>query len=174
MCLTDEKCCRCIKLRTGAFIIAILQIIVVVILAALDLSTPYHGNVYVYKVPHIITLINGTASGICLLYGAIRFNATAIRIHIILSILEKVFMLVIGIVLFVDPSHKGDMAIIWFVLIGIPILVLISFWVCLGVYFLVSMYRFYKQVKSGMIASSKQQEKQAKQQFKKEHEIFDV
>ena len=181
MCLTDEKCCGCIKLRTGAFIISILQIIVVVFLAALHLSTsiPDRDNDYVYKIPQIITLINGTTSGLCLLYGAIRFNATAILIHIILSVLEKVFMLVIGIVLFVDPSHTRDSRnskkettmlheLFWFLFIGMPILVIISLWVCLGLYFLVCMYRFYKQVKSGMIASSSiQQEKQAKQLFEK-------
>ena len=174
MCLTDEKCCGCIKLRTGAFIISILQIIVVVFLAALHLSTsiPERDNDYVYKIPQIVTLINGTTSGLCLLYGAIRFNATAILIHIILSILEKVFMLVIGIVLFVDPSHTGENkrihGLFWFLFVGNPILVIISLWVCLGLYFLVCMYRFYKQVKSGMIASSSiQQEKQAKQLFEK-------
>ena len=170
MCLTDEKCCGCIKLRTGAFIISILQIIVVVFLAALHLSTsiPDRDNDYVYKIPQIITLINGTTSGLCLLYGAIRFNATAILIHIILSILEKVFMLVIGIVLFVDPSHDEFFGLFWFLFIGMPILVIIFLWVCLGLYFLVCMYRFYKQVKSGMIASSSiQQEKQAKQLFEK-------
>ena len=129
-----------------------------VFLAALDLL--------ISKIPQIIVLINGTASGLCLLYGANRFNATAIFIHIILSILEKVLMLVIGIVLFVDPSHMKDLgiAIIFVACSILPVMVL---WVCLGMYFLVCMYRFYKQVKSGMIASS------SKLQFKKDDQICD-
>ena len=75
-------------------------------------------------------------------------------------------MVVIGIVQFVDPSHKEALGMWVLFNGGCFILAVIVFWVCLEMYFLVCMYRFYKQVKSGIIASSKQR-------FEKENEICD-
>ena len=83
---TNSKCCCCIDRRTGVIVIAVLHILV-----ALGVLYPIgamgaEGQTMLWG--PIIILTVGLMTGATLLYGAIKYNTTAINIHIVLAVIE--------------------------------------------------------------------------------------
>ena len=105
----------------------------------------------------------GVAAGICLLIGVNKPNASAIRVYLILAMIDIILYGVVGIVLcassyaaadgslpdslanvsLVDPNAHSLLA--WGICINLMALSGIYFWVCV--------YRFYQLTKYGMITS---------------------
>ena len=80
------KCCCCFDLRTGSIIIAVLQIVgsLGMLGGATDEKTCW-------------SVLVGVAAGICLLIGAIKSNASAILVYLILAMIDIVLQVVVGI-----------------------------------------------------------------------------
>ena len=87
---TNSKCCCYFELRTGVIVIAILQI-----LGALGVL----GFGILWKIGTIVKLIGlinlvGLFAGVTLLIGAIKYNTTAVIIHIVLAVIEIINIVV--------------------------------------------------------------------------------
>ena len=146
-----NKCCCCVDLRTGAMIIAILEILGS--LSQLRRSTDLDG---------VIGMIVGVIAGATLMFGASKYNPTATLVHLIFSMIGVVGSFVYAILFFVgsglvaaDPNlnesinvngNKVD-ADDLFEFYGLAFL----FAGLLELYFWLCIYSFYKGLKSGTI-----------------------
>lgn len=144
-----NKCCFCVDLRNGAVAIAVLHI-----LGALG-SLGWGIQNGITWMP-ILDCIVGIAAGVCLLYGAIKYNTIATVIHLVLALIEIIFLFVMAILIFVGfaallNATGGDFQ--WFHYLTLVIAVTIIVWALVEIYFCVCVYRFYQQLKSGMITS---------------------
>ena len=141
-----NKCCFCIDLRNGAIVIATLHMV-----AALgQLGTT--GISWIT----IVDVILGLIAGAVLLFGAIKYNMVAIIIHLVLALIEIVFLLATAIMIFVSVAtwlnlNGGELH--WLHTLSLVIGGLISLWAIIEIYFLVCVCSFYQQLKSGMITS---------------------
>lgn len=152
------KCCCCIDLRVGAIIIAILDI-----LGGL-------GN-FSGSWPNYLIGVASVAAGVCLLFGAIKYNQIATIIHLVLAMLSFVLYVVGAILAIVlggvaassttstiDGLNTGQtdlnnavtgvavgVTVVVAVLLIIIALIMLYFWFCV--------FSFYKGLKSGSIAS---------------------
>ena len=141
-----EKCCFCVDLRNGAIVIGTLHMV-----AAL-------GQLVTTAIAwiNIVDVILGLIAGAVLLYGAIKYNTVAIIIHLVLALIEIVFLLATAIMIFVGVAawlnlNGGELH--WLLTLSLVIGGLISLWAIIEIYFLVCVCSFYQQLKSGMITS---------------------
>ena len=147
------RCCCCINLRIGCIVIAILQIVGSLGIIGIPL---YHSPPY--DTCLIIDCLAGVTSGICLLIGGIKSNASAILVYLILAVINfiirfVVWTLTIGLgavfVIFYG-SHKrpqidgGHVLVVS--IIGISITV-----TALSIYFWFCVCRFYQLTKYGKV-----------------------
>ena len=139
-----NKCCFCVDLRTGAMIIAVLEI-----LGGFSVL----GQSYMAR--YIVTCITLVVSGSCLLFGAIKYNWTATLVNLVFSAIGIVLCIIVTVMLFVAVGTVGmsgqnnaywTTSIIQCVTWIACVFVKIYFWVCV--------YSFYKNLKSGNISSS--------------------
>ena len=88
---SKSKCCFCIDLRTGVIVISVLQI-----LGAIGVLG---YGIFLGTIVGMIGLINlvGLLAGVTLLIGAIKYNTTAVIIHIVLAVIE---IINIGVIAF--------------------------------------------------------------------------
>ena len=141
-----EKCCFCVDLRNGAIVIGTLHMV-----AALGQL----GTTAIAWIT-IVDVILGLIAGAVLLYGAIKYNTVAIIIHLVLALIEIVFLLATAIMIFVGVAawlnlNGGELH--WLHTLSLVIGGLISLWAIIEIYFLVCVCSFYQQLKSGMITS---------------------
>ena len=142
-----EKCCFCLDLRKGAIVIAIFHMVLAL------------GQIFTMLrivVTAIGVVIFGLVAGAVLLYGAIKYNTVAIIIHLVLALIEIVFLLATAIMIFVGVAawlnlNGGELH--WLHTLSLVIGGLISLWAIIEIYFLVCVCSFYQQLKSGMITS---------------------
>ena len=146
--MTLSKCCGCVDLRTGAMIIAILEII--------------GGFSILGKSPilwdNVVTCIMCVASGACLLFGAIKYNWTATLVNLVFSAIGIALWIVVLIMFFVAVGVTGGQVsgyqaegfATWSIITGVLLVAVII----LQIYFWVCVYSFYRQLKSGNISSS--------------------
>ena len=134
-----EKCCFCVDLRNGAIVIATLHMV-----AAMGQFVTILVNWL-----GIADIILGLIAGAVLLYGAIKNNTVAIIIHLVLALLEIVFLLATAITSFVAYDVGEDS----FHTLALVSGGLIFVWAIIEIYFLVCVCSFYQQLKSGMITS---------------------
>ena len=151
-----KNCCCCIDLRIGAMIIAILNILE-------GLST--FGMKLDWYV--ILGAITAVLSGICLLYGSIKYHETTTIIHLIFSMMSVVIYVISAIFLLVGAgafesagmdenaarlNGNGDvykaaggiLATVGSIFL-IFALVQLYFWLCI--------FSFLKELKSGRLGS---------------------
>lgn len=134
-----EKCCFCVDLRNGAIVIATLHMV----------TGMGHFVTILINWLGIADIILGLIAGAVLLYGAIKYNTVAIIIHLVLALLEIVFLLATAITSFVIYDVGQDLVSTLSLVSG----GLIFLWAIIEIYFLVCVYSFYQQLKSGMITS---------------------
>ena len=145
MCKLD-KCCCCIDLRVGAIVIAILEII-----GGLCNFGNMQGNVW----GSVICAIASILAGLCLLFGAIKYNQVAVIVNLVFSMIAIVFYAIVAIMVFIAAGLYGSQrgaqpeavgaVIVAGVVIVIAILLMIYFWICV--------FSFLKGLKAGDIAS---------------------
>ena len=139
-----NNCCCCIDLRVGAIIIAVLQI-----LEGLGSFAQYSDG-FDPKTGWIaiVICILCLAPGVCLLYGAITYNACATLANLIITAISILMFMFGGIavcVLFALAANTGDSGIAtnFFMIVGIFLIVTsvidIYFWICV--------YSFYAEIK---------------------------
>lgn len=134
-----EKCCFCVDLRNGAIVIATLHMVV---------GMGHFVTMFINYLG-IADIILGLIAGAVLLYGAIKYNTLAIIIHLVLALLEIVFLLATAITSFVFYDVGEDLLQTLALVSGS----LIFLWAIIEIYFLVCVCSFYKQLKSGKITS---------------------
>ena len=133
---TNSKCCCCIDLRNGVIVIAVLHI-----LGALGVLG------YITFWGTIIELIVGLLAGTTLLYGAIKYNTTAIIIHIVLAVIEIINFLAVASLLLILAYGFGEPSLAYHIIfLGSPVVI-----GGILIYFIVCVYKFYKETKSGTI-----------------------
>lgn len=134
-----SKCCCCVELRTGAIVIAVLQI-----LGALgNLSNGLSWETLIYAVI-------GVACGACLLFGAIKNNAVGTLINLILTAIGIVWTIIIAAIFFYGSAvaYHSDQATAW-AIAGVVSLICAG----LNIYFWICVFSFHKEIKSGRISS---------------------
>ena len=144
-----RNCCFCVDLRNGAVAIAVLHI-----LGALA-NLGYGIQTVSWML--ILDFLVGIAAGVCLLYGAIKYNAIATVIHLVLALIEIIFLFVIAILILVGFAswlHLDGGELSWWHILTLIIAVTIIVWALVEIYFCVCVYSFYKQLKSGIITST--------------------
>ena len=141
----QTKCCGCIPLRTGCLIIAILSIV-------FSFTWFVHTAFgYEYSVP--LCLI-GLASGVCLLIGVILNNQTLVLVSAILEMILVVVTLLFAVIflalagVFASTAATMEVAPLETTVIAI-FLTVVLIGVLLDIYFLVVVWSFYKELKSG-------------------------
>ena len=141
----QTKCCGCIPLRTGCLIIAILSIV-------FSFTWFFHtAFAYEYSVP--VCLI-GLASGLCLLIGVILNNQTLVLVGAILDMIGLVTTLLVAVIflamagVFVSTAATTEVAGLETAFIAI-FLTCVLIGIILDIYFLVVVWSFYKELKSG-------------------------
>ena len=141
-----EKCCFCLDLRKGAIVIATFHMV-------LALGQIFTMLRIVYTA--IGVMIFGLIAGAVLLYGAIKYNTVAIIIHMVLALIEIVFLLATAILIFVSVAawNLNGRELHWLHTLSLVIGGVISLWAIIEIYFLVCVCSFYQQLKSGMITS---------------------
>ena len=158
---TNSKCCRCIELRTGAIVIAIMHILGAFgVLGYGILWYPKRGPgasevVLEYGIfpSSIIGVIVGLTAGATLLIGAIKYNNTAILFHIVLAAIEimDLFAIAIMYIIVANVADGGNFEDGFAALICYLFLIPIVFHAIIYICFLVCIYNFYKEVKSRAI-----------------------
>ena len=86
----DKICCKCIDIRTGVKIMAILEIIAGLKSFGLDCLVSEHYDLIGTTIP---IFLGSVSAGACILYGAIKNNITAIFVGLI--ILPLVFCVIL-------------------------------------------------------------------------------
>ena len=142
---TNGKCYCCIDPRTGVIVIAVLHISGALGVLYLIGALAVEGHIMLWG--PITELIVGFMAGASLLYGAIKYNTAAIIIHIVLAVIEIIIFLVVSILFtlfafaFEVPSLADHI-----IFLGSPVVI-----VSILIYFIVQVYKFYKEIKSGTI-----------------------
>ena len=156
---TNGKCCRCIDLRTGAIVIAIMHILGA--FGVLGYGILWYPKSYTQGAPEdvleygifpssIIGVIVGLTAGVTLLIGAIKYNNTAILFHIVLAAIEimDLFAIAIMYLIVANDADGGELEDALGALICYLFLIPIVFHAGIYICFLVCIYNFYKEVKS--------------------------
>ena len=133
-----KKCCCCVDLRTGAIVMAILQLI---------------GGAGMFGMgaewQNILSALVGVGAGVCLLFGAIKYHQQATLVYLVLQMIAIVLIVVAIIVAIVAFAALSGAAV---TLIVIP-LIIYGIFVSVHIYFWVCVFSFYKGLKTGEIAS---------------------
>ena len=154
-----NKCCCCVDLRTGAIVIAILQLIGGAGCFGMGAS----------EWQNILNGVVGLLAGVCLLVGAINYHQTATLVYLVLDMIAIVLVGVAMAVIIIggatvtasasgypdlqDNQGAQDVVTafgaifitIFAIVYGLIALFYIYFWVCV--------FSFYKGLKSGEITS---------------------
>ena len=149
-----KKCCFCNDLRIGAIIIAILYILECIGQAAgllLFLKKEYNFGI-VDSLPVIPSCIPSLWAGILLLYGALKYNADATLLYLIIRAILATLSIGMGIVLFVlfsngsKPFSGENQEMEMNLMIGMEIVVILH--ALLDVYFWICVFNLYSKMKS--------------------------
>ena len=133
-----KKCCCCVDLRTGAIVMAILEIIGG--FGLIGKSTEW---------PDILNVVVAIGAGVCLLFGAIKYHQLATLVYLVLQMIAIVLIVVAIIVAIVAFAALSGAAV---TLIVIP-LIIYGIFVSVHIYFWVCVFSFYKGLKTGTIKS---------------------
>ena len=144
-----SKCCCCVDLRTGAIVMAILEIIGG--FGLIGKSTEW---------PDILNVVVAIGAGVCLLFGAIKYHQLATRVYLVLQMIAIVLLgvaMLMAIILAtaaaaaVSGNHgvqgnEGGVAMVIataVMIYGIVASLHIYFWLCV--------FSFYKGLTTGEI-----------------------
>ena len=153
-----KKCCCCVDLRTGAIVMAILQLI---------------GGAGMFGMgaewQNILSALVGVGAGVCLLFGAIKYHQMATLVYLVLQMVEIVLIgvaMLVGIIAGTavtvavsdHPDLQGNQDVQGAVQVGgaiVVVLTMIPFGIIalFYIYFWVCAFSFYKGLKTGEIAS---------------------
>ena len=136
-----KKCCCCVDLRTGAIVMAILEII-----GGLGL---FGKGVSAGLWPDILNGVVTTGAGACLLFGAIKYHQLATQVYLVFQMIAIVLAgvgIIYAIVVFAALSGAAV------ALIVIPVIIYVIF-ASVHIYFWVCVFSFYKGLKTGEIKS---------------------
>ena len=153
-----SKCCCCVDLRTGAIVMAILEIIGG--FGLIGKSTEW---------PDILNVVVAIGAGVCLLFGAIKYHQMATLVYLVLQMIEIVLIgvaMLVGIIAGTavtvavsdHPDLQGNQDVQGAVQVGgaiVVVLTMIPFGIIalFYIYFWVCAFSFYKGLKTGEIAS---------------------
>ena len=129
-----NQCCCCVDLRTGAIVIAVLDIL------------NGFGN-FSQGATGIVSGIALLVAGALPLYGAIKYHQMAVLVYLILEVIGIILLLIMAILVFVAGAQYGDIGAV--AIIGVVIFIVAA----LHFYFWLCVYSFYKGLKSGSITS---------------------
>jgi len=142
-----QKCCCCVDLRTGAIVMAVLEIIGGLGMFGLGSEWEY-----------ILNALVAIGTGVCLLFGAIKYDQTATLVYLILQMISIVLICVISALLFIaanaSVSESSGLvpidAALWpFNAVAFVCCIVASIYI----YFWVCAFSFYKGLKAGEITS---------------------
>ena len=146
-----NTCCCCLDLRVGGIVIAILEI-----LGGIGCFIPWvlgSSNLisWDFLAFGIVAGTLGVLSGTSILYGAIKKNAVATLINLILCGLGTIVHIIAIILIFIfsfaeNPNDETPVYIIIGVVILVKAIFEIYFWICI--------YSLYRQLKSIKISLS--------------------
>ena len=154
-----SKCCCCVDLRTGAIVMAILQLIGGAGMFA-------NGGAW----QDILNAVVGIGAGACLLFGAIKYNQMATLVYLVFQMIAIVLIGVAMLVAIIggtavtvavsgDPDlHQGNQDVQDAVQVGGAIVIVMAcvmygIYASFYIYFWVCVFSFYKGLKTGEIAS---------------------
>ena len=154
-----SKCCCCVDLRTGAIVMAILQLIAGAGMFA-------NGGAW----QDILNAVVGIGAGACLLFGAIKYNQMATLVYLVFQMIAIVLVGVAMLVVIIggtavtvavsgDPDlHQGNQDVQDAVQVGGAIVIVMAcvmygIYASFYIYFWVCVFSFYKGLKTGEIAS---------------------
>ena len=134
-----KKCCCCVDLRTGAILMAIVEII-----GGLGMfgksQLGWHD---------VLNNVFAIGAGVCLLFGAIKYHQLATQVYLVLQMIAIVLTgvgIIYAIVVFAALSGAAV------TLIVIPLIIYVIF-ASVHIYFWVCVFSFYKAMKTGTIKS---------------------
>ena len=154
-----KKCCCCVDLRTGAILMAIVEII-----GGLGMfgksQLGWHD---------VLNNVFAIGAGVCLLFGAIKYHQMATLVYLVLQMIEIVLIgvaMLVGIIAGTavtvavsdHPDLQGNQDVQGAVQVGgaiVVVLTMIPFGIIalFYIYFWVCAFSFYKGLKTGEIAS---------------------
>ena len=136
--------CCCLDLRDGAIAIAVLEMLI----GLGSFGSFANGFNWIA----ISIFLPNVASGISLLYGAIKHNSTAVLVNLILSLVGVVFLIVMSLLTLIPGAsmtlieQRGDQ-IIMLVLGSIYLLITL-----IQIYFWICVYSYFRKLKSGNLS----------------------
>ena len=133
-----SKCCCCVDLRTGALVMAVLQLIGGAGMFA-------NGGTW----PDILNAVVGIGAGACLLFGAIKYHQMATLVYLVFQMIAIVLIGVALLVVIIVPVASWGVAIEFLIAPMIIYIIFASF----HIYFWVCIFSFYKGLKTGEIKS---------------------
>ena len=139
-----KKCCCCVDLRTGAIVMAILQLIGGAGMCGMGAYLNILSDILVY--PSIGIFVG---AGVCLLFGAIKYHQLATQVYLVFQMIAIVLAgvgIIYAIVVFAALSGAAV------ALIVIPVIIYVIF-ASVHIYFWVCVFSFYKGMKTGTIKS---------------------
>ena len=136
--------CCCLDLRDGAIAIAVLEMLI----GLGSFGSFANGFNWIA----ILIFLPNVASGISLLYGAIKHNSTAVLVNLILSLLGVVFLIVMSLVTLISGAsmtlvEQRGAQIIMLVLGSIYLLITL-----IQIYFWICVYSYFRKLKSGNLS----------------------
>ena len=136
--------CCCLDLRDGAIAIAVLEMLI----GLGSFGSFANGFNWIA----IFIFIPNVASGISLLYGAIKHNSTAVLVNLILSLLGVVFLIVMSLLTLISGAsmtlvEQRGAQIIMLVLGSIYLLITL-----IQIYFWICVYSYFRKLKSGNLS----------------------
>ena len=136
--------CCCLDLRDGAIAIAVLEMLI----GLGSFGSFANGFNWIA----ILIFLPNVASGISLLYGAIKHNSTAVLVNLILSLLGVVFLIVMSLLALIPGAsmtlvEQRGAQIIMIVLGSIYLLITL-----IQIYFWICVYSYFRKLKSGNLS----------------------
>ena len=136
--------CCCLDLRDGAMAIAVLEMLI----GLGSFGSFANGFNWIA----ILIFLPNVASGISLLYGAIKHNSTAVLVNLILSLLGVVFLIVMSLLTLISGAsmtlvEQRGAQIIMIVLGSIYLLITL-----IQIYFWICVYSYFRKLKSGNLS----------------------
>ena len=146
-----KKCCCCVDLRTGAIVMAVLEII-----GGLGM---FAGGLWQDILSAVVTI----GAGVCLLFGAIKYHQLATLVYLVLQMIAIVLSGVAMIMVIIAATAitaTGNSGVQGNAVGGTSVIVLASvlaafygIFTSLNIYFWVCVFSFYKGLKTGKITS---------------------
>ena len=136
-----RKCCFCFEHRSGAIVIAILQIIGALAGFVDDSVLP--------KWHLVINCCTGLICGIYLIYGAIKYNTVAILVSLIFTVIVLCFLILGSILSFMATDFYSQKNLRHqYLYFGIALGVALMILALLEIYFWLCIFSFYGELKS--------------------------